>query len=377
MEKTLKMGPITVILKKKEDYWNMNMNVAWKGKKKKKGKKQKSIKPQAGKKTNTTKAPNKKSYTSKGYTTKDYTTSGIYGNYGTYATYGGKKTCHDEPTEVVTNLFLASGTGAEEYIKNPQNNIGLAVPLNRMDDEVWDKGWRGDVLYVPCQDYGTLPKDLAITTALKVLEAMKTQKVIMFCMGGHGRTGYIASIVLGYMGYEDPVEFIRNKYCKSAVESQSQLNQIAEILDNEKIKEHTIKSSYISTYWDNIRDTTTTKATTRHTHKLQCYTCKYWMDGIYNAAGEGWCEVYRMMMTPDTAEYCSVYADIDELPETTLAEEREKTLDNPEDSICLDCIFIGESAGSGFFECKSAYSGRLEVTAWEKACKRFVFGGEI
>lgn len=48
--------------------------------------------------------------------------------------------------------------------------------------------------------------------------------VIVYCLGGHGRTGTALSILAGVSGVtkSDPVEYIRNRYCKNAVETVSQ-----------------------------------------------------------------------------------------------------------------------------------------------------------
>lgn len=61
--------------------------------------------------------------------------------------------------------------------------------------------------------------------------------VYMCCMGGHGRTGTAAAIIGSLLGAipEDvcPAQFVRDNYCKSAVESESQLKYITEITGRE------------------------------------------------------------------------------------------------------------------------------------------------
>lgn len=49
---------------------------------------------------------------------------------------------------------------------------------------------------------------------------------VVFCMGGHGRTGTtlaILSAMTGACGSEDPVEWVRRVYCQDAVETASQI----------------------------------------------------------------------------------------------------------------------------------------------------------
>lgn len=68
-----------------------------------------------------------------------------------------------------------------------------------------------------------------------IQELRKT--VIVSCFGGHGRTGLTLSILAALSGAcpspLDPVQFIRDRYCQSVVESESQLDYIAEITGRE------------------------------------------------------------------------------------------------------------------------------------------------
>jgi hypothetical protein len=64
------------------------------------------------------------------------------------------------------------------------------------------------------------------------------KKVGIFCMGGHGRTGYFGSLVLGMLGVEDPIQLLRDEYCKKVVESKEKINQIAAILGKPALKQH-------------------------------------------------------------------------------------------------------------------------------------------
>ena len=71
----------------------------------------------------------------------------------------------------------------------------------------------------------------------------------LFCLGGHGRTGYVASAVLGKLGYEDPIGFLRKKYCGRAVESNAQISHIAQFLDRpELFDEYVLQSMHSGLY---------------------------------------------------------------------------------------------------------------------------------
>jgi hypothetical protein len=72
-------------------------------------------------------------------------------------------------------------------------------------------------------------------------------KVVCCCVGGHGRTGIALSILsalLGVVPSDDcPVEWVRNHYCKYAVESTKQLKYIEEVTER-KVKSKEPESRY-------------------------------------------------------------------------------------------------------------------------------------
>ncbi len=68
------------------------------------------------------------------------------------------------------------------------------------------------------------------------LENIKEEKdLLVFCVGGHGRTGTILSILVGLVHPErgDPVKWIRDNYCEQAVESKKQIEYVEKITDIE------------------------------------------------------------------------------------------------------------------------------------------------
>lgn len=143
-----------------------------------------------------------------------------------------ENSCHCGPVEVIRNLFCGSALEALDMVCAPIW-VDTLVPLNDLDASIWDLGFRGEILYYPISDYGTLPDDVLDDLIFKVLERLKSgKKVGIFCLGGHGRTGYVAAALLGRLGCEDPIRFLRSNYCKNAVESFAQIQHIAEFLDN-------------------------------------------------------------------------------------------------------------------------------------------------
>lgn len=149
--------------------------------------------------------------------------------------YPKKKACHVGPIEIVPNLWIGS---MRESAKMRDMGVKTLIPLDSLRGNVWDMGWRGEILYYPIDDFSTLPKDVAIQAVNEIVARLDLKiSVGIFCQGGHGRTGYLTSLVLGRLGYEDPINFLRQNYCTEAVESASQIRQIADIIGNPKLLE--------------------------------------------------------------------------------------------------------------------------------------------
>lgn len=147
---------------------------------------------------------------------------------GSVKSFSGRRfiPCHDV-TEICRNLFIGGINSVSEMILDKQ--VDVLVPLDSLDGNIWDLGFRGEILYYPIRDFGTLPYDVYCDLIDIIYQKLylENKKVGLFCLGGHGRTGYVACGVLGKLGYADPIAQIRKVYCNSAVESNSQIKQIA------------------------------------------------------------------------------------------------------------------------------------------------------
>lgn len=85
-------------------------------------------------------------------------------------------------------------------------------------------------LRLPIKDYGVpyyLSKEYWVALADEIRELiLHGEKVVVFCQGGHGRTGMVASILCHHLNAEavgdDPVKWVRERYCEKAVETNDQ-----------------------------------------------------------------------------------------------------------------------------------------------------------
>lgn len=153
------------------------------------------------------------------------------------------KPCH-EPVEIIHNLYLCKESQVYDLCK--EKKLDVLVPLAELDGKIWwDYDFKGEVLYFPVEDFGFLPDKVLKRCVTEIISRLKKHKVAIFCLGGHGRTGYIAACVLGALGYDDPIKMVRNKYCKSAIECNEQIESIANFINKPKLKEiYRIESKY-------------------------------------------------------------------------------------------------------------------------------------
>ena len=146
-----------------------------------------------------------------------------------------KPPCH-KVTEIYPRLYL----GGYNQVKTMIQDIGVdvLVPLDSLDGIIWDWGFTGEIAYYPIEDYETLPTDILDRVVGKILDCIIENKLVgLFCIGGHGRTGYIAACVLGMLGIKDPIEYLRTNYCSKAVETNEQLKHISKYLKKPELYE--------------------------------------------------------------------------------------------------------------------------------------------
>lgn len=136
-----------------------------------------------------------------------------------------KSLCHVGFCKVHDYLMVGSKLDLTE---DTLSKIDVIVSLSSLNGKIWDKGYRKDIIYFPITDFDILPIDAESLLVKKIMICIEEKKMVAICCdGGHGRTGYIASLVLHELGIKDPIEYLRAKYCENAVESLEQLEAIA------------------------------------------------------------------------------------------------------------------------------------------------------
>ena len=153
--------------------------------------------------------------------------------------------CHYD-TQIYTNLYVGSLNDAY----NMAGYCDVLVPLDSLDGDIWHF-FNGDIHYWPITDMSILPESILTRAVQDIADCLEDgKKVGIFCLGGHGRTGYIAGCVLGYLGVEDPIGYLRENYCKKAVETREQAEEIGKFIGNDELADKYFPKSKYGYYDD-------------------------------------------------------------------------------------------------------------------------------
>ena len=162
-----------------------------------------------------------KSAAIKGSTTTNSTTT-------TAKTVVQSKSCH-RLTEIVPGLYLGDKARQKQMV---DKGVDVLVPLDSIDPQIWEWGFKGQVFAIPIPDGGVLPYEITSRYVNEIITMLKAGKTLaMYCSGGHGRTGFMAAAVVGrlFPGV-DSVAYVRNHYCEEAVETREQMDQLEKLL---------------------------------------------------------------------------------------------------------------------------------------------------
>ena len=122
--------------------------------------------------------------------------------------------------EIIPGLLLGGLRDVEAMVRQ---GADVLVPLAYLDADIWETGFRGEILYCPIEDMGVLPEDVLQRLVDRICVFLdEGRKVGLFCSAGQGRTGYIAACVLAQRGIKDPVTYVRRHYSNKAIESRAQ-----------------------------------------------------------------------------------------------------------------------------------------------------------
>lgn len=177
-----------------------------------------------------------------------YYTAGIGG-------YSGYASCSHNPTHIINggeegwNVFAGNRWGCSDKLGDydlvlnltgdpVRRSVGHVIPIAEL------KKWQGKspsspkytevVLDWPDMGVVNLGKDFWAAFTDYVRKEKK--KVVVFCVGGHGRTGTALAVLLhNFLGWsaEESIKWVRKNYCNKTIETVSQMEYVYEMTGEE------------------------------------------------------------------------------------------------------------------------------------------------
>jgi hypothetical protein len=117
-----------------------------------------------------------------------------------------------------------------QFVKNDYE-----IMVQGFDSKYLGKWVKAKTITIPVKDgrAPTFPRRFWLDLVREIEEQAKqveTLNVLVFCLGGHGRTGTVLAILANLMLDEiDPIGFIRRNYCYNAIETYEQILYIQKI----------------------------------------------------------------------------------------------------------------------------------------------------
>ncbi len=115
---------------------------------------------------------------------------------------------------------------------NPVKGATVIVALDRSWNShpmalPWNDGTAFQFL-IPDMNVPANPKSFKAMIEFLAKSVVKDEVVFIGCIGGHGRTGMVLAALVAYLTDEEkPIAYVRERYCESAVETQSQVDWLA------------------------------------------------------------------------------------------------------------------------------------------------------
>lgn len=149
----------------------------------------------------------------------------------------GAKRCYEtHPALPVGTNVIYGGSCSSPIVKDADIYIGFDLSMQRTKRAYpWEEG--AEFLY---RIMDMNPPD-SITSYCRMLEyialeLLEGKKIHCGCIGGHGRTGMtFAALINVVTGEKDAITFVRENYCKKAVESEAQVRFLNQHFDIKKV----------------------------------------------------------------------------------------------------------------------------------------------
>lgn len=138
--------------------------------------------------------------------------------------------CSHRGEVVKVGQFEIMAGGTRDLRSPDLDKADLLVPLLHGHGPL-GFGRRYQILAAPLQDYGGVPENWAEFLDVLIEELKSGKHVLVYCMGGHGRTGTLIASLIALLEPEtqDPIAAARARHCDHAVETLAQAKGIFEL----------------------------------------------------------------------------------------------------------------------------------------------------
>lgn len=126
--------------------------------------------------------------------------------------------------QIHPGLIAGCGSVLSELLRT--NPDAIAV-LDSLPGDIWDLGFRRDILYYPIKPCGTLPFLILERLAADVASRLEDgQRVALFSGEDSGCVGYVAACVLFLRGIRKPIDYLRQSWDASALSVEAQESSV-------------------------------------------------------------------------------------------------------------------------------------------------------
>lgn len=160
---------------------------------------------------------------------KTFSEDEYFGSYGSYggSTFKPAPRCYEShpPLEIPGYGVIYGGSCNSPVVKDADVYIGFDHGMKRGPNFPWEEQTIVEVFY-PVQDRHAPqhPENFRKMVDWTLLQLSAGKKVHAGCIGGHGRTGTFLAALVAAAGNKDAVQYVREHYCKKAVESKAQVD---------------------------------------------------------------------------------------------------------------------------------------------------------
>lgn len=138
--------------------------------------------------------------------------------------------CYESHKPLPIGEYLVyGGSCVRPIVSDADVYVGFDYSMGHTDKSFpWVQG-DSFLFTIPDRGVPSNPKHFIELVDWLVLQLIANKKIHAGCIGGHGRTGMVLSaLVKVLLGTEDAITYVRENYCKKAVESAAQVRFLHE-----------------------------------------------------------------------------------------------------------------------------------------------------